>query len=54
MLQNANESANKLAHSFKFPVSASTIHRELKKAGFVHKHVKLRKVMSEVHKEKQW
>ena len=53
MHRNPNESANKLAHSFEFPVSTTTIRRELKKAGFVHKHIKPRKLMSEIHKEKQ-
>ena len=53
MCLNPNESANKLAHSFEFPVSTTTVHRELKKAGFVHKCIKPRKVMSEIYKEKQ-
>ena len=53
MHQNLYESANKLANSFEFPVSTTTICRELKKAGFVHKRVKPRKVMSDIHKEKR-
>lgn len=51
--QNKYESANKLAHSFEFPVSARTIRRELKKAGFVHRRIRPRKVMLDVHKKKR-
>src|SRR5690242_16903780 len=53
MRRNPSESANKLAYSSEFPVSLSTLRRELKKAGFIHKRVKPRKVLSEIHKEKR-
>ena len=52
MHRNPKESANKLSYSFEFPVSAQTIRHELQKAGFTHKRIKPRKVLSEIHKEK--
>lgn len=53
MRRNPSESANKLAKSSEFPVSASTIRRELKKVGFIHKRIKPRKVLSDIHKQKR-